>query len=445
MNYCPHCKHEIKPDYKICPNCGKSILLASEAQPSVQDKTTINIPSTINVNATDDQNTISVFPIPDITVQSNAYTPTANSTKPSTASTSKKNHMPLLIAIVLGIVAFLICLGVIIFAFLIPAITNDKDSNDTKNNKNSNRETQAETEIIDVNSEIIIEEDTISSPSKYDDAVALMENGAYAEALAAFEALDDYKDISDKINECNTAIMEPKYESAVTLMENKAYEEAISAFKELGGYKDSADKINECNTAIYDKKYANAVSLMNKGSYAEAIAAFEELSGYKDISNKVKECNAALLDKKYKNAVALMDKGSYTDAITAFEELDGYQDSADRISKCNTAVLDQKYSNAVSLMEKGSYNEAITAFKALDGYKESAEKIKKCAKAAKYNSQSATLKNLSVGDIIKFGVYEQDNNTDNGEEEIEWLVLEVSGGKALVVSNKAIDCQSTLR
>lgn len=30
-----------------------------------------------------------------------------------------------------------------------------------------------------------------------------------------------------------------------------------------------------------------------------------------------------------------------------------------------------------------------------------------------------------VGDIIKFGHYEQDGNTANGKEEIEWQVLKV--------------------
>jgi len=51
------------------------------------------------------------------------------------------------------------------------------------------------------------------------------------------------------------------------------------------------------------------------------------------------------------------------------------------------------------------------------------------------------LKAVSVGDYIKFGNYEQDNNTENGKEEIEWLVLEVKDGKALVISKYALDCQ----
>lgn len=57
------------------------------------------------------------------------------------------------------------------------------------------------------------------------------------------------------------------------------------------------------------------------------------------------------------------------------------------------------------------------------------------------NNEKEELKAVSVGDYIKFGNYEQDNNTENGKEEIEWLVLEVKDGKALVISKYALDCQ----
>ncbi len=51
------------------------------------------------------------------------------------------------------------------------------------------------------------------------------------------------------------------------------------------------------------------------------------------------------------------------------------------------------------------------------------------------------LKAAKAGDYVFFGAYEQDNNVDNGKEEIEWLVLEVKDGKALVISKYALDCK----
>ncbi len=41
---------------------------------------------------------------------------------------------------------------------------------------------------------------------------------------------------------------------------------------------------------------------------------------------------------------------------------------------------------------------------------------------------------VRAGDIITFGTWEQDNDEHNGAEPIEWIVLEISGGKALVLS-----------
>jgi len=43
------------------------------------------------------------------------------------------------------------------------------------------------------------------------------------------------------------------------------------------------------------------------------------------------------------------------------------------------------------------------------------------------------------GDVILFGSYEQDNQPDNGPEPIEWTVLEVQEGKALLLSCCGLD------
>lgn len=49
--------------------------------------------------------------------------------------------------------------------------------------------------------------------------------------------------------------------------------------------------------------------------------------------------------------------------------------------------------------------------------------------------------NLKVGDTIKLGKYEQDNNESNGAEKIEWLVLDVVADRALIISKYCLDCQ----
>ncbi len=49
---------------------------------------------------------------------------------------------------------------------------------------------------------------------------------------------------------------------------------------------------------------------------------------------------------------------------------------------------------------------------------------------------------LSVGQTYTFGRYEQDNNQRNGQEGIQWYVLEVQGRRALLLSVKILDAGS---
>jgi len=87
---------------------------------------------------------------------------------------------------------------------------------------------------------------------KYKDAVSLMDSGDYEEAIAAFTALDGYKDSAAQIDSC-------KYSNAVALMSEGRYEDAITAFTELEGYKDSAAQIDSCYISIYGKDVYNSI------------------------------------------------------------------------------------------------------------------------------------------------------------------------------------------
>ena len=59
----------------------------------------------------------------------------------------------------------------------------------------------------------------------------------------------------------------------------------------------------------------------------------------------------------------------------------------------------------------------------------------------KTNAATPAPKTVNVGEYITFGHYEQDNNTGNGKEPIEWLVLEVRGNQALLISRYGLDVQ----
>ena len=104
----------------------------------------------------------------------------------------------------------------------------------------------------------------------------------------------------------------------------------------------------------------------------------------------------------------------------------------------NTVIIPNgKYNDAITLMDAGNIVEAYEALVALEGYKDSTDKANSIYD--KYKVEK--LKVAKVGDYVFFGAYEQDNNTLNGKEVVEWLVLEVKDGKTLVISKYALDCK----
>ncbi|MBR5281116.1 MAG: hypothetical protein IKU26_09155, partial [Clostridia bacterium] len=48
---------------------------------------------------------------------------------------------------------------------------------------------------------------------------------------------------------------------------------------------------------------------------------------------------------------------------------------------------------------------------------------------------------VKIGDTVALGSYEQDNNTANGKESIEWIVIDQKDGKSLLLSKYALDAQ----
>ena len=188
---------------------------------------------------------------------------------------------------------------------------------------------------------------------------------------------------------------------------------------------------------VPNAKYNAAVELYKTGKFDEAIEAFKALNGYRDSKEQIEKCETGILDAKYEAALELYKTGKYDEAIAAFKALNGYKDSEEQIKKCETGIIDAKYEAALELLKAGKYEEAYMAFISLD-YKDSADKADECL----FEEQKASLKDITVNSVIKFGYYEQDNDTTNGKEEIEWIVLYINSqeNKALVISRYALDC-----
>ena len=148
---------------------------------------------------------------------------------------------------------------------------------------------------------------------EYSKAEKLLASGDYDGAIAAFEALGDYKDSADLRNES-------VYGKATALLASGDYDGAITAFEALGDYKDSADLGNE---SVYEK----ATALLASGDYDGAIAAFEALGDYKDSSAmRVESANA----KEYAQAEKLLAQGQTAEAAVAFARIAEYEDARER-------------------------------------------------------------------------------------------------------------------
>ena len=157
----------------------------------------------------------------------------------------------------------------------------------------------------------------------YQNAVKLMEQGEYEEAITAFTAMGDYRDSAEQIQACEIGILDREYDAGVALMEQGRYEEAITAFTALNGHRDSAAQIQTCKTIILDGKYDAAAALMEEGKYIEAISAFTALGGHRDSAAQIQACNYAI-------AESLLVDGQNLQAAQAFFKLGAYQDARQR-------------------------------------------------------------------------------------------------------------------
>ena len=242
---------------------------------------------------------------------------------------------------------------------------------------------------------------------------------------------------------------EQRYQVAVSIMKAAGdivtYEEAHGALEAMNGYKDSAEFAAKCQLEI-------ARLREEERKEAERQAAIRRQEAEKKAKKRKKTIalsagvtavvfagilvatKVIIPNNQYNSAVALKEAGNYEEAINVFEAMNGYKDSAEQIEECEIGILENKYKAAMEVKDAGNYEEAITAFKVIDGYKDSAEQIEAC--------EIQLMKDSQAGSTVRFGSYEQDGNASNGQELVEWRVLERQGSQLLLVSEYALNCES---
>ena len=167
--------------------------------------------------------------------------------------------------------------------------------------------------------------------------------------------------------------------------------------------------------------YFKSVALPKKELRKQLDLADKYLSDM-DYDNAILSYKAAIeIDPECEEAyLGLSD--AYEEAISACME-EGDLDKAEKYLE--KAVRDLK--PGLNISESSQIKTKIQAFQ---------EQKEELSSAGTMNLSKA-----NIGDIVTFGTYEQDNNTSNGAEPIEWKVLDKTDNRVLLISEYVLDCQ----
>lgn len=86
---------------------------------------------------------------------------------------------------------------------------------------------------------------------------------------------------------------------------------------------------------------------------------------------------------------------------------------------------------------RGMYNELSDEDKA----KVENSSVLTAAEASYEETVINNIANADVGDVVKFGAYEQDRYNEDGATPIKWIVLDNTDGKVMLMAYYALDCQ----
>ena len=232
----------------------------------------------------------------------------------------------------------------------------------------------------------------------------------------------------------------------------------------LQGY---IEYINDRNEKIrLEEDYGRACDVMNSAKterdYKEAANLFRRIRKYKDSAVLAEKCleaaEAARKDAVFSAATSKMDRGQISDyeaAIKMFESISGWRSADVKIDFCHKRIEEIKAKAEAERLEserQAKRNKKIVAIIFVVFVFVCLVRVftvvfvipiqKKNDFIARYGQEVYDKLGLvEEGAYISFGIYEQDNDTSNGKEDIKWLVLEVVDGKALVISKYALDAQ----
>ena len=198
----------------------------------------------------------------------------------------------------------------------------------------------------------------------YATACKHQEEGDYAQALAWFAHLGDYKDARERGEVCARMANQAEEKAQIR---RRATNKKLGIAAVIAAAIALAVSVVVTQVLPTDSRYQEAKALLASGEYAQAVSAFEALGNYRDSAEQANQA-------RYSQAMALGQAGHYDDAIAILSELGDYQDSAEQL---NQFTLEEKYTRALSLINDSDsaagnerYEEARALLTELGDYKD---------------------------------------------------------------------------
>ena len=240
--------------------------------------------------------------------------------------------------------------------------------------------------------------ETISKEIIYKKAITL-ESGKPEEAIEQYSRITDYKDVTQRIENCRERIKNKKYEEALKLISLDSEDEigkGVRSLKELGNYKDAALAINKAEQHILalkeEKEKERILQAQKKKIEAAKRKKIFIVSGI-GLALFIAVCigihKRSETKKAYNEAVQLLENGYYDEAEKEFRLLEEYENSPEMVKECiyqrGLDILNRDYPvdegffslsgergilTAQKVMGRGTFEKAIAELNKVTGYKD---------------------------------------------------------------------------
>ena len=281
--------------------------------------------------------------------------------------------------------------------------------------------------------------------SVYQYALSKMENAdtedAYKEAASEFLSIQNYKDSNALASKCIELAEDSRkyeiYKKAICIMndanDENDYNKAAGLFRTIPGFtKSDIQDFNSSDTMVEicdrlageckkERIYQEAVERASGNNESDTLAIdklrtsidkFRMITGYKD---------ADVLIIQYEKRINEIQEKIEADRLEREQKKE-----QERIAEEKT----QKRKRLIRMIVSGAMLFCVALVFLINYISDSIEEKRQLSDISDYG--------VVVGSTIKLGHRNLDSNLFNGKEEIQWLVLDVQGNSALLISKYAL-------